>query len=420
MEISGSVLQELLNRMTLLCDHLDDSFGEPSTVPYTLTQLLEIAAEHRASVISINIGTPPALRINGQLSFVEGDPLNDADCRKLLAPVCTPELREQLYKSGQAQSCIPCSGSGFKAYLYLERGHLCASLHRLRSDIPKVSALGLGGSQVTSILEQPSGLILLTGLPRSGKINTLASLISHMNTTRLARIITLEKPIQFWHYSQSSTVLQREVGTDVPTFPEAIRQALNQDVNILGISAIPDRETASAAIRAAAGGKLVIAVMDATSSVQALERILEACKTEEGSGMTAIFAKSLRAVLHQTLVNRSDKRGVIPAFEILSCNDEVQAELRSGSAAKLSAIMKKSGMQTLGKSLSRLVAAGLVKKEDALECLQDPAELDLDGEVGNLNDTIIAAGATPSQAALYDEAAEGTLDTEDTPLMSWL
>ena len=388
MEVNGSVLQDLLNRMTILCDHFAESDSEAATVPYKLTQLLDIAVAHGASALNINVGSAPTLRINNMLSVVEGSPLSDADCRKLLKPVLTSYLRSQLVKEGHAETCIAGGGSGFKVHLFLERSHICASFHRLRTDIPKLETLGLSGSLVENILEQPAGLVLLTGLPRSGKINTLAALVSHINATRLARIVTLENPIQFWRYNQLSTILQREVG-------------------VLGISEIPDRETATFAIRAATNNKLVIAVLDATSPDRGLERILSSFDEQERAKMAPIFANALRIVLHQTLVNRSDGRGVIPAFEILVNNDEIHEELKNGRTDKLTWIMQEHNMQTLGKSLSRLVSAGLVDKEEALHYLSDPSELQIDKDsLANLGD--------------YDSEPVTDIDTNDTPLMSWL
>ena len=407
MEVNGSVLQELLNRMTILCDHFAESDSEAATVPYKLTQLLDIAVAHGASALNINVGSAPTLRINNMLSVVEGSPLSDADCRKLLKPVLTSYLRSQLVKEGHAETCIAGGGSGFKVHLFLERSHVCASFHRLRTDIPKLETLGLSGSLVENILEQPSGLILLTGLPRSGKINTLAALVSHVNATRLARIVTLENPIQFWRYNQLSTILQREVGVDVPSFSTGIQQAIDQDADVLGISEIPDRETATFAIRAATNNKLVIAVLDATSPDRGLDRILSSFDDQERAKMAPIFANALRIVLHQTLVNRSDGRGVIPAFEILVNNDEIHEELKNGRTDKLAWIMQEHNMQTLGKSLSRLVSVGLVDKEEALHYLSDPSELQIDKDsLANLGD--------------YDSEPVTDVDTNDTPLMSWL
>jgi len=393
--------------MTILCDHFAESDSEAATVPYKLTQLLDIAVAHGASALNINVGSAPTLRINNMLSVVEGSPLSDADCRKLLKPVLTSYLRSQLVKEGHAETCIAGGGSGFKVHLFLERSHICASFHRLRTDIPKLETLGLSGSLVENILEQPAGLVLLTGLPRSGKINTLAALVSHINATRLARIVTLENPIQFWRYNQLSTILQREVGVDVPSFSTGIQQAIDQDADVLGISEIPDRETATFAIRAATNNKLVIAVLDATSPDRGLERILSSFDEQERAKMAPIFANALRIVLHQTLVNRSDGRGVIPAFEILVNNDEIHEELKNGRTDKLTWIMQEHNMQTLGKSLSRLVSAGLVDKEEALHYLSDPSELQIDKDsLANLGD--------------YDSEPVTDIDTNDTPLMSWL
>ncbi|MCR4783816.1 MAG: Flp pilus assembly complex ATPase component TadA [bacterium] len=414
MEVNGAVLQELLERMNLLCDNFVDGDGEVATVPYSLSQLLEIAVTHKSSSLNINVGSAPALRINGVLSLVESAPLSGSDCRKLLSPVLTAHLKSQLVKSGHAQTCVAGSGTGFKVNLFLERGNLCASFKRLRIDIPKLETLGLDVAFVEKILEQPTGLILLSGLPRSGKINTLAALISYLNDTRLMRIVDLERPIQFWHENRSSTILQREIGLDTPSFASGIKQAMDLDADVIGISELPDREAAALAIRAAVSKKLVIAVLDATSSVQSLERLVSSFSEGESRRYLPVLSNALRVVIHQTLVNRNDNRGVIPTFEILANNDPICAQLKDGKVDQLDRLMREGNMQTLGKSLSRLVSIGLVAEDEAKRYVSDPEEIKVN------KDPLVAAATAPLTENGQAETSADDMDVSDTPLMSWL
>ncbi|MBQ7567314.1 Flp pilus assembly complex ATPase component TadA, partial [bacterium] len=221
---------------------------------------------------------------------------------------------------------------------------------------------------VEQALMERSGLILLTGAPRSGKQSTMAALIAHLNTTRSARIISLERNIQFWHHKSKSTIIQREIGIDTKSFSHGIQQAVLQDPDVIALSELPDRETAEFAIRAAAGGHLVLAAIDASSSVRGLERIIDTFTKSGTNGHKVItsLANSLRLVLAQTLVPRADAQGMLPAFEILTASEAVRRELHEGRAENLSTIMRDENMQTLGKALAYLVSAGTVSRQDAL------------------------------------------------------
>lgn len=409
MEVNGSAIQQLLMRMNTLCDHLSESEGGSSSIPYTLTQLLEIAAEHSASSLYISAGSPPELRINGALSVIESAPLTKADCSQLLNSICNRELKARLYSTGQIETCISCSGSAFRVFVHLERGQMCAAFRRFRTDIPKLENLGLSGSVIENALSSQNGLILITGLPRSGKVNTLASMISHINTSRLCRIITLERPIDFWHYSMSGTLLQREIGIDAPSFAEGAKQALNQDADVIGISQISDKETLLAALKACSRGKLVIAIIDAQTSVAALQRIIKSLTSvDEGGKLLETFADSLRLVVHQTLVNRVDGRGVIPAFELLVGIQEITDELRQGKTDKIVSIMKQRSMQTLGKSIARLLSGGAISEAEALQYVS--AE--------NLQHVQVLSQSTSEYESKPMDPS--TLEDTDTPLMGWL
>ena len=411
MDMNASVMQEILSRLNLIYDFVTDIQGGSYNVVYSLLQLLDLSDQHRASAVYISPGSVPSLRINGQINLMNGSPLTVADCRKLLAPILTPELQTKLQECGQAETFVTSTKSGFKVYLNLNMGNVCATFHRLRDDIPKLANLGLSGKLIEGILSSP-GLVLLTGLPRSGKINTLASMISHINATRQARIITLEKPIQFWHRNKSSVVIQREVGADVPSFSVGIEQTMKQELDVLGVDEITDRETLVQVVRAASSGRLVLAVLDATSASQALDRLVNSLNVDTYKNLISMLASSLRLVLHQTLVERVDGRGVIPAFEILTNNEIIGNEIVQGriDVGQIEQIMRSHNMQTLDNSLGRLVASGIVSEQEASKYLKTPLEFNAASFANNRQNS------TNTNAMTED----AILEDGETPMMSWL
>ncbi|MCA9791814.1 MAG: Flp pilus assembly complex ATPase component TadA, partial [Candidatus Eremiobacteraeota bacterium] len=292
-------------------------------------------------------------------------------------------------------------GHGFRFHIYLERGCPAASIRRLRTDIPKLVELGLSGGAVENFLDTTEGgLMVLAGKPRCGKINTFAALINYINSQRRTRIITIEPMIQFWHNSQESTVIQRELGTDTRSFCQAVRQAVQQDPDILAVGGIPDRETAEVIIQAAAGGHLVLALLDGTSCVRALDELLSAFSGGDGR-MHQLMGRVMKLLVCQHLVQRADGRGLIPAMEILECDDQVRAMISHGDLREVHQHMGARQMQTLGRHLSRMIEVGLVTREEAVKYV-DESEIEV---------------LPPSQLEI--PTAEPAVDDE-TPLMSWL
>ena len=345
------------------------------------------------------------VRVGSRLVALTDDVLTPSDCRSLVADCLNPEQFSRCFAGHELDLNLTEGGKGFRIQAYLERGCPSLSVRRIRSDIPKLVELGLSGSSVEKFLgSQDGGLMLLTGRQRSGKANTYASLLNFINHQQVCRIISVEPAIQFWHTSEKSVVVQREVGSDTRSFPNAVRLAVQQDPDILAVGAIPDPETAEVVLQAAAGGHLVIAQMDSPSAVKAMENFCSAFNPQD-KRMRTLVARVLRLVVCQHLTARADKRGQLPAHEILECTREIGQCLMASSFQDIPQLMERLGMQTLGRHLSRMIEVGLVNYDDALD-LVDEDQL----EVGR-----------PSKLALAPVTAEvdGDVD-EDTPLMSWL
>lgn len=370
---------------------------------YAFDELLEEFSRLRGSFLHINAGSPPMMRAGDDLLPLTQEPLTPADCRFLTGSCLSPEQLRHCYGGQELDLNLIDGDNGFRIHAYLERGCPALSIRRIRTDIPRLVELGLSGSSVESFLgSKDGGLMLLTGRPRSGKFNTFASLIQFINFQQSSRIVSIEPVVQFWHKAEKSVVVQREVGSDTRTFARAVRIAVQQDPDILCVGSVPDPETAEILLQAAAGGHLVIAMLDGSSAVRAVDNFASAFDPGN-KRLRQLVARVLRLVVCQHLVNRADGRGQVPAHEVLDCNREVREAVQRGDLSDLHRLMEHFGMQTLGRHLSRMIEVGLVNYDDALQ-LVDASQLEV---------------TRPSQLQLAPPTSESEMDDE-TPLMSWL
>lgn len=370
---------------------------------FAFEDLLEEFSRLRGSFLHLNAGSPPVIRVGDKLVPLTEESLTPADCRYLTGACLSPEQLKHVYTGQELDLNLIDGGDGFRIHAYLERGCPSLSIRRIRTDIPKLVELGLSGSSVESFLgSQEGGLMLLTGRPRSGKFNTYASLIQFINHQQASRIVTIEPVVQFWHKPERSIVVQREVGSDTRSFARAVRIAVQQDPDILCVGSIPDPETAEVLLQAAAGGHLVVAMLDGSSAVRAVDNFLSAFDPGNNR-LRLLVARVLRLVVCQHLVSRADGRGQVPAHEILECNRDVREAVQRGDLSEIHRLMSHFGMQTLGRHLSRMIEVGLVNYDDALHLVEaDQLEV-----------------SRPSQLELAPPTAESDMDDE-TPLMSWL
>jgi twitching motility protein PilT len=370
---------------------------------FTFEEILSEFARLRGSFLHLNAGSPPMMRAGDELVSLTQVPLTPADCRYLTSSCLSPEQLKHCYSGQELDLNLIDGDSGFRIHAYLERGCPALSVRRIRTDIPRLVELGLSGSSVESFLgSKEGGLMLLTGRPRSGKFNTFASLIQFINFQQASRIVTIEPVVQFWHKSEKSVVVQREVGSDTRSFARAVRIAVQQDPDILCVGSVPDPETAEVLLQAAAGGHLVIAMLDGSSAVRAVDNFLSAFDPGN-QRLRLLVARVLRLVVCQHLVNRADGRGQVPAHEVLDCNRDVRDAVQRGDLSELHRLMEHFGMQTLGRHLSRMIEVGLVNYDDATQ-LVDAGQLEV---------------SRPSQLQLAPPTSESEMDDE-TPLMSWL
>ncbi|MDA1223317.1 MAG: type IV pilus twitching motility protein PilT, partial [Planctomycetota bacterium] len=222
------------------------------------------------------------------------------------------------------------------------------------------------------------GLVLATGTAGSGKSTTLASMIEYVNRNAQKHIITIEDPIEFLYEDRFSIVNQREIGTDAPSFAQAIRQAMRQSPDVILIGEMRDQETVAAAINAAETGHLVFSTLHTVNAVQTVERIISFFPPHQHDLIRLQLALNLAGVVSMRLIKAREGVGMVPAVEMMMNTPTVRELLQSGDTRMLPKALAEGsyyGTMTFNQSLSRLFEAGNISLDDALAASDNPEEL---------------------------------------------
>ena len=257
----------------------------------------------------------------------------------------------------------------FRVSVLTQKGHLGVVMRLIPHKLLSFSQIGLPDS-VQRLLDMHRGLILVTGPTGSGKTTTLSTMVDWINRNRDVHIITIEDPIEYYHDHQKSQVTQREVGTDTPTFAEAMRRALRQDPDVILLGEMRDLETTSAAISAAETGHLVFGTLHTTGAGRTVDRIIDQYPTEQQEQVRSQLAVALVAVISQILVPTADGQGRAAAFEVMITNPAIENHIRKCETFKIPSVIqtsRRSGMMLMDDSLLELYRDGRISKEALLE-----------------------------------------------------
>ncbi|MHC4766698.1 MAG: type IV pilus twitching motility protein PilT, partial [Planctomycetota bacterium] len=266
-----------------------------------LTQLLEAMIEQGAGDLHLQAGSPPMLRLSGDLTPAAPEPLGDDWIRETMSQMAPEDAQLQLDRDRSADFSFEMPGRGrFRVNAFFERNTLSMALRLIPIEIPAFEDLNLP-SAVQEIAQSPRGLILVTGTTGSGKSTTLASMIDYINTHRADRIITIEDPIEFVHTSKKSLIAQRELGPDTPTFLDALRVSLRQDPDVILVGELRDAETMRTALQAADTGHAVYSTIHTTNAAQTVQRMVALFPPEERDLLLVQLAGNLEAVISQRL-----------------------------------------------------------------------------------------------------------------------
>jgi twitching motility protein PilT len=345
----------------------------------SLDELLDLTISKAASDLHLNPGRPPLLRIDGRLVEAGSVRLDDASAEELARALCDDRHWAEVQGVGTSDFGIAhASGNRFRVSVLRQRGRLSAVLRLIPTRLLSLEEIGLPES-ARALLVRPRGLVLVTGPTGSGKTTTLASMIDSINASQDRHIVTIEDPIEYYHQHKRGVVTQREVGADVPDFPEAIRRALRQDPDVILVGEMRDLETIAAAITAAETGHLVFGTLHTTGSARTVDRIIDAFPANQQGQIRAQLSVSIQAVISQVLLPRASGEGRIAAFEVMLMTPAIGNLIRKNETNKIQSSIQTSrriGMITLDDCLHELVRQGEVAADVALAAAQDARDLE--------------------------------------------
>ncbi len=330
--------------------------------------ILKLVKEQGASDLHMTTGSPPIVRINGEITPIPYEELTKEMSELLLFEMMEPAIRARYEEFKDVDFSYEVPGVlRVRCNIYEQSKGPAGAFRLLPNQILTMDQLGLP-PHLMKLTELPRGLVIATGPPGTGKSSTLAALLEHINRTQKKHILTIEDPIEYRYANKSSLVTQREVGRNTPTFAKALHGALREDPDVIMVGEMRDTETMALAMTAAATGQLVFTTLHTMSATQTVDRILDSFEGERQAQARLMLSESLKGVLAQRLIRRKDGRGRALAMEVLIGTPAVAALVREKKTFQLASIIqtgRKDGMQTMDDALTQLVREGAVSPEDA-------------------------------------------------------
>ncbi len=346
---------------------------------FNLHQLLKVMIEKGASDLHITTGSPPQLRIDGELTPLKVPPLTATETKQLCYSILTDAQKQKFEQNNELDLSFGVKGlSRFRANMFMQRGAVAGAFRTIPFKILNFEELGLPPI-ISELTKKARGLILVTGPTGSGKTTTLASIIAKINDDRHEHIITIEDPIEYLHPHKNCIVNQREVGADTGSFSTALKYILRQDPDVVLIGEMRDLETIEAALNTAETGHLVFATLHTNSAVQTINRIIDAFPPHQQPQVRAQLSFVLEGVLTQSLIPKLNQPGRVLSVEVLVPTPAIRNLIREEKVHQIYSHMQvgqtKFGMQTMNQSLFNLYQRKLISVDDAMIYSTDLEEL---------------------------------------------
>lgn len=332
-----------------------------------ITELLAFSAKQDASDLHLSAGLPPMIRVDGDMRRLNVPALDDSQVKRLVYDVMNDRQRRDFEAELETDFSFEVAGvARFRVNAFTQSRGAGAVFRTIPSKVLSVDDLGLG-DVFRRLSMLPRGLVLVTGPTGSGKSTTLAAMIDYINSNRQEHILTIEDPIEFIHQSKRCLINQREVHRDTKGFAPALRSALREDPDVILVGELRDLETIRLALTAAETGHLVFGTLHTTSAAKTIDRIIDVFPGDEKGMVRSMLSESLQGVVSQTLLKR-EGGGRVAAHEILVATAAIRNLIREGKVAQMYSAIQTGGnlgMQTLDAALSRLVADGVVTRQEA-------------------------------------------------------
>lgn len=347
-----------------------------------LKQMLVEMLNRNASDLHIRVGNRPHIRVNGQLEQIATDPVTIDLMDQIVAQILNEKQLERFNRKREMDLALSVAKLGrFRINLFRQRGTSGVAIRSVNTQVPGFEELNLP-PVIKKLAGDNRGLIVITGTTGSGKSTTLAAMIEEMNSTRGCSILTVEDPIEYIYRDKKSIIAQREVGGDTDTFASALRHAFRQDPDVILVGEVRDLETMSIALTAADTGHLVLTTLHTLNVIETISRIISFFPPHQHQQIRLLLGGTLKAIVCQRLLSRSDMPGRVPALEILINSGAIrECIMDPEKTVDISQLMEQGnvqyGMQTFDQAIMKLYKQGLISFEEAMGQATNPDDFDL-------------------------------------------
>ena len=363
---------------------------------------LKLGTQQGCSDVHLAVGVPPMLRMHGDLMPIKFRDLRDAELEGYIGEILTRTQNEHFAKGYDLDfSYVSAEGGRFRVNVYRKETGIGATFRAIPAAVPSLEKLALP-PVVTKLCDFHQGMVLVTGSTGTGKSTTLAAMIDHLNATRRLNIISLEDPIEFVHASKQSQVIQRELGTHIPSFAEGVRAAMREDPDVILVGELRDAETISMAMTAAETGHLVLGTLHTTSAVKTIDRVIDALPVEEREQTKSFLAQNLLAVVTQVLVKTADGHGRKAICEVLMMTKAIAKLIQTEQTHQIPSQLQMGrdlGMHLLDQALLAAIAARTIDPDDAYTYASDKRPFQKFVTDTSMLPKVEMTGSTPAPAA---------------------
>ena len=344
----------------------------------TLVSLATATVQSGASDLHLTVGRPATVRRDGTLVAFENVPvLTSVEIDRMILSLLDEEQKEELEHNKQVDFSFGLPGVGrFRANAFMQRHSLALALRVVPFRVRSLEELGAPPA-CNTLLNRPYGIVLVVGPTGSGKSTTLAAMIDRINETKPLHILTIEDPVEYLHHHKVAMINQREVGTDVKSFNQGLKSALREDPDVVLLGEMRDLESMEISLSLAETGHLVFATLHTNDAAQALDRIIDVFPAERRDQIQIMLAGALQGVISQRLLPALGG-GRVAGYEVMVANEAIRNLVREGKSRQMRNMIATGGaegMQTIEMDLARLVAAGLISMEVAMESSAYPKEI---------------------------------------------
>lgn len=301
---------------------------------------------YKVTDIHLSVDEFPIFRVNDKIyRFEEYEILKKEDIESLAEEILTFDEKEKLDEEKEIDFSFRDLTGNCRINIFYERGNLSFAIRIVSENIPKLEDLNLS-VKINDFFDEKQGLIIVCGKTGSGKTSTMTAMLEKYNNEKNYNILTLEDPIEFIHKNNKSIIRQREIGKDVKNYAEGIKSALRQNVDVIMIGELRDKESVEMALTAAETGHIVLTTLHSNSAIDTIERLIGMFGEEKRDFIQRLVALNLIGVIHQEFtmgIDAEEKPIKVPICEIMYMNSGIQNLIKNGKISQISSFLDVSG-----------------------------------------------------------------------------